>query len=491
MRVDARFKLSRCCRMFPSPIIKDTGGGLVRKVGYTHIPVPPGLPMLTSKRTRRIQRKADWYSSKVRVHFDRPLSREDAERLVTDPAAIVQHAFLPLISFQKKERRYRRRQGDAKPVASTKVRELAYPSNHDGYVFGFYAERLGILYEAELRTRGLDKVVIGYRKGSSNIKLARDAFSEIQTRGNCVALGLDIKGFFDNISHVVLKHAWASLLCGGPLPEDHYKVFRALAVAGKVDRGELLRRLDFPANARDRELPRPLCSIIQFHDLRSGNCGSAKLVTRHVADKGIPQGTPLSAMAANMSMLEFDTAVHGVVSAAGGSYRRYSDDILVLCPPEHLTDLEAAIGQALTIHTKTLSFNGDKREEVRFALPGPNLVPCPPATVAKPLQYLGFTFDGRRAFVRSGTLSRYYRRMASSVRVARARAWLAKDGKLKGRDVVHKREVLASHSHLGPRSFVSSYAKISADTMGPSGASIRRQLSRHLDVLNRRLDGKS
>jgi RNA-directed DNA polymerase len=448
--------------------------------------------MLKSKRTRRIQRKADWYSPKVRVHFDRPLSREDAETLVTDPAAVARHAFLPLISFQKRERRYRRRQGHAKPVASTKVRELAYPSNRDGYVFAFYAERLGSLYEAELAVRGLDQVVIGYRKGSSNIKLARDAFSEIQTRGNCVALGLDVKGFFDNISHDVLKNAWASLLGGGTLSEDHYKVFRALTAAGKVDRGELLPRLGFPVNTRDRDLPRPLCSITQFRDLRSCSCESSKLVTRHVSKKGIPQGTPLSAMAANISMLEFDTAVHAVVSVVGGSYRRYSDDILILCPPEHVTDLEAAIGQALITHTKTLSLNEDKREEARFALPGPNLVPCPPATVAKPLQYLGFTFDGHRVCVRGGTLSRYYRRMASGVRVAKAGVRMAKDGKLNGRDVVHKREVLASHSHLGARSFVSSYAKISANTMGPLGAdSIRHQLSRHMDVLKRRLDGKS
>jgi hypothetical protein len=50
--------------------------------------------------------------------------------------------------------------------------------------------------------------------------------------------------------------------------------------------------------------------------------------------------------------------------------------------------------------------------------------------------------------------------------VAKVRAGLTKDGKVNGRDVVHKREVLASHSHLGTRSFVSSYAKISAETMG-------------------------
>lgn len=463
-------------------------GGLVRKEGYTHIPVSPGLPVLMSKRATRIHRKLDWFSPKVRVHFDLALSREKAELLVTDPAAVAHHAFLPLISFVKKERRYRRREGETKPVASTKTRELACPSNRDGYIFAFYAEKLGSLYETELLARGLDKVVIGYRKGSSNIKLARDAFAEIQSRGNCVALALDIKGFFDNISHDILKNCWAALLGGGLLLKDHYKVFRALTVAGKVDRGELLQLLGFPVNARDRDLPRMLCSIVEFRHLRATAYSSSKLVCRHIGRKGIPQGTPLSAVAANISMLEFDTAVHAVVSAVGGSYRRYSDDILILCSPEHMIALEAAVENALNLQTKTLFLNIDKREEARFALPGPSLVPCPPRTTAKPLQYLGFTFDGQRACIRGGTLSRYYRRMASSVRVAKVRAGLAKVGKIHGREVVHKREVLASHSHLGSSSFISSYAKRSADTMEPFGAeTIRRQLSGHMKVLKRRL----
>ncbi len=447
--------------------------------------------MLRSKRTRCIRRKPDWYSTKVRVHFDRPLSRENAERLVTNPATVAQHNFLPLISFSKKERRYRRIQGEKKPVASTKVRELAYPANRDGYIFAYYAERLGALYEEQLTKRGLEKAVIGYRKGASNIRLARDAFAEIQARGDCAALALDIKGFFDNISHDVLKEAWVGLLGGGTLPQDHYKVFRALTVAAKIDRAELLDRLGIPVNTRDRDLPRPLGSIIDFRNLRVASSGTAKLVRRHLEKKGIPQGTPLSAMAANLSMLEFDTVVHAAVSAVGGSYRRYSDDILILCPAEHLTALEASAEDALKVCARTLSLNANKREEACFALPGPTLVASPPKTFAKPLQYLGFTFDGQRACIRGGTLSRCYRRMSSSVRVAKVRAGLAKVGKIDGRDVIHTREVLASHSHLGSRSFVNSYARNSADIMGPLGANaIRRQMSGHMAVLKRRLANK-
>ena len=57
-------------------------------------------------------------------------------------------------------------------------------------------------------------------------------------------------------------------------------------------------------------------------------------------------------MAANLSMLDFDTTVHAIVSAVGGSYRRYSDDILILCSAEHMAALEAVVEEALTVSTK-------------------------------------------------------------------------------------------------------------------------------------------
>ncbi len=445
--------------------------------------------MLISKRKRQIIRRCDWYNGKGRVHIDQRLPKPDAFRLVSDPAAVARHDFLPLISFTKRERRYKREPGKKKPIAATKERRLAYPSNRDGYIFAYYAERLNVLYEAELKRRGLADSVVGYRKGSSNIDRALEAFREIQARGECGAVCLDIKGFFDNISHEVLKTCWSSLLGGGQLFLDHYKVFRALTKYATMDRTELLTRLGRPAKTRDRDLPRPLCSIDCFRRLRGDKSARSKLVSTHKEGHGIPQGTPLSAAAANISMLEFDTAVKAAADACGGSYRRYSDDILILCAPEHIAFLEAEVERALKAHGKTLQLNAGKREEARFSKPGPALIPCPVTGGFKPLQYLGFTFDGRRVLIRSGTLVRYYRRMRTGVRVAKLRAKLAKLGEIKGRKKkLHKREALARHSHLGTRSFVSGYARLSAGKMGNVGErTIPKQLSRHMEILRERL----
>ena len=255
-----------------------------------------------------------------------------------------------------------------------------------------------------------------------------------------------------------------------------------------MDRADLLVRLGLSPKKRDADLQRPLCSIDEFRRLRSDSAAPSKLVSKYMEKYGIPQGTPLSAAAANISMLEFDTAVKAAVEACGGSYRRYSDDILILCAPEHIAALEGEVNGALKLHGKTLWLNETKREEARFSKPGPALLPCPVTGRVKPLQYLGFTFDGRRALIRSGTLARYYRRMRNGVRVAKWRSRLAKHGEIKGRKVLHRREILARHSHLGPHSFVSGYAKLARNKMGDVGeVSIRRQLSRHSEVLKDRL----
>jgi hypothetical protein len=216
--------------------------------------------------------------------------------------------------------------------------------------------------------------------------------------------------------------------------------------------------------------------------------GGKKLVITNEKTFGIPQGTPLSAMAANISMLRFDVEVNAAVSACGGSYRRYSDDILIICPAVHVARLEAELQASLVSTTRTLKLNKGKKEEVHYAAPGPYLVMVTPGLAPKPLQFLGFTFDGQKVRIRGGTLARFHRRLATSAKAAKIQAALAKRGKLAGRDVTHKREVLAKHSHLGRDSFPSRYAKRAKEVMAPLGSeAIRRQLAGHMNTVNKKL----
>lgn len=444
------------------------------------------MPLLRPKEPRRIVRKRDWFSSKHNPHFDLPLSRVDATTLVSNAANVVAHSFLPLMCFTKADRRFRSA-GSDRPKGSLKPRPLAYCANRDGYIFSYYAHLLAAPYEAELAKRGLTNSVIAYRKitingkpGASNIELARDAFVEIRQRGTCLAIALDIKGFFDNIDHRTLKRSWLSLIGYQELPPDHYTVFRTLTRYRYVDRKECLTRLGRRPRTPHSELLPRICTPREFREKIRGDDGLApSLIKQNVNRFGIPQGTPLSAMAANIAMLEFDTMISQYVASLGGSYRRYSDDILLILPPSKPAQYISVIDDAMREATKTLKIHPGKTQITRFT--SGKLSPA-----SRPLQYLGFTFDGSRALLRDTTLSRYWRRMANSVRWAIRERKKAIKGRIEGRPQLHRRELLARYTHLGSESFNRGYATRAHKGMGDF-AQIKRQLRNHMRILKNKI----
>ena len=55
-------------------------------------------------------------------------------------------------------------------------------------------------------------------------------------------------------------------------------------------------------------------------------------IKRHQDNKGIPQGSSISACLANVYMLEIDRLINEFVVARDGIYRRYSDDFIIILP---------------------------------------------------------------------------------------------------------------------------------------------------------------
>jgi len=438
---------------------------------------------LRPKRPRPVARRDDWFRPKTLPHFDPPLlSRNEALRVASDPEAVARHPFLPLISFTKTHRRFTAGP-DGRAVGRTKVRPLAVCANRDATIFAYYAHLLRDKYEGLLGPLGIDACVVGYRKGSSNIETARGAFAGIAARGRCVALALDIDGFFDSIPHAVLKAGWARVLglpSGDDLPSDHYALFKALTRYSKVDRDQCLERLRLPHPRDDglSGLPKPLCAIGEFRRLIRGGSGLPSLVARNRNPWGIPQGTPLSPVAANIAMLDFDAAVAAELARCGGFYRRYSDDILVVCDLEDCDRLEKFVASALEDHAPGLKLKGEKAQRVRFF---GGRTRCQPA----PLQYLGFTFDGRQVLLRASTLARQLRRLAAAARWAKARHAMARAGKIEGRPTIHRKSLLTRFSHLGADNFHTGYAARSGRAMGTRA--IPRQLRNHMAFLAARL----
>ena len=134
---------------------------------------------------------------------------------------------------------------------------------------------------------------------------------------------------------------------------------------------------------------------------------------------GIPQGSPISGVLANVYMLDVDKIINDFVSGYNGLYMRYSDDFIIALP--HMGE-----GMAVNILTRVRElFNSS-------GFPGLELQPgktqyyhfyenhienCGKVIhedadcTNRYLNFLGFTFDGINVSVRAKTVSKYYQRM--------------------------------------------------------------------------------
>jgi len=159
------------------------------------------------------------------------------------------------------------------------------------------------------------------------------------------------------------------------------------------------------------------------------------LVKTNRTSYGIPQGSPISDVLANLYLLEFDTQMVYQLAKVGGTYRRYSDDILLIVPG-HGDDYVARLAQVemqLKACGDKLKIQQAKTTAHKFSrIDGADFSKCQllsGSTGKNGLEYLGFRFDGRKAFVRDSTRSRLQRKMTFAVNAAVRRLYRANPGK--------------------------------------------------------------
>ena len=200
-------------------------------------------------------------------------------------------------------------------------------------------------------------------------------------------------------------------------------------------------RAAFRAVLPDRTIPEKAClrldvrdyfNSIDVHDLLDrlpppfdrGPVGSllrAALLDRRVVrrgrlvdggQKGVMAGTPLAPLLATLYLRELDEEV----AATGATYARYSDDILVLAPPEDVPELNALLRARL--RERGLEVN-----EAKSSVAG-----C-----GQPWDFLGFRYDGgaiRLAPVTQKKLKARATRLARALLRWREQAGAPPDGAL-------------------------------------------------------------
>lgn len=412
--------------------------------------------------TGKIQK--DWFRLKRYPHFGLQLEPKDRvwiEPYLKDKSAISKHAFFPFIHRKLKVRKFRKeichdgtRSKFRKPT--TKEREIYFSNHLDSNVFSYYSEILSSAYEREIIDLGIDNCITAYRKiklnpeieksrNKCNIDFAHDVFMFIkENKGiDLVAITFDIKSFFDNLDHKLLKKYWRRVIKSGQdLPEDHYNVFRNITKFSYIEEDELFDKFkdEIIVERKPKSFKKikvvkktylrnkgavAFCSKDNIDEVR--NLGLIKSNKRiedngcfELRTKGIPQGSPISATLANIYMLDFDKQTYDVLREIGGLYQRYSDDMVAICPLEFenliLDHFSSSIlAYKLDIQqskTQLFHFIYDKQVERYFCFEkNLNTNKIQNNTL---FEYLGFQFDGYRTLIKSSSISNYYRKMKRS-----------------------------------------------------------------------------
>lgn len=412
----------------------------------------------------------DWFKIRRYPHIDFPLKRKDRhvwiENYVTDHNMISKHSFLPFIHKSSKVRKFRKeynmndgsvvkKEGKVKRKAECKERKLYYASHLDSMIYGYYAMQISDRYEKIIQSEdyGLHEVVNAYRsikvnpkniksRSKCNIDFANDVFDLLRRYdyNEFYVLTYDVSSFFDRINHKKLLKSWCVILDVDRLPQDHFNVYKNITRFSYVHINEIFKEFqsriytgNYNKEGEINNIKRKKISRIEF--LRNQNAIAfcekkeflkvkSKLVrtakyyedevgNRKIRNFGIPQGSPISSVLANIYMLEFDKKVNLLISRVGGVYKRYSDDIVVVCPAREADSINELLNQE--IQECELEINSSKSQKFYFVKEN-DVLRCGqmyPDGINwnKNLVYLGFEFDGERTLLKSGSLSRFYRKM--------------------------------------------------------------------------------
>lgn len=452
---------------------------------------------------------------------------------VSDEDKIETHRFYPFIHYSIVEKKYRRAVNDKGQkeklrALKSKKREIYYANHLDSQVFAYYAHKLNnaldVIYQKDSE---LNNCITAYRtieyngkRNKCSIDFAKEVFDFIKNykANKVVAVCIDIKGFFDNLDHEILKESWCKVIGEDILPTDHFNIYKAITRFSYVEISDILKeftefdKLTFkslkrknitafcknPKEFRERIVNKKLIKQDKFKKSEYNR----KRPPRRLRKKGIPQGSPISAVLSNVYMLELDQKMKDLAIQYQGMYRRYSDDIILVLPKKKMKKTYAFLKDFISKKLK-LTIQDTKTQEVVFQRISPDfswttyMLENKIQKLDKGLEYLGLEFDGNITRIRQKSISKYYR---SLKKIIRRKAFYARAAKRKkdstgDQDIdawIYKRGIYKKKSHLGcKRKKIDgkvywgnyySYAKTASKIMNEPA--IKKQLKNHWKIIN-------
>lgn len=371
------------------------------------------------------------------VHFDckKNSFQKGIKEYITDEKNIVKHSFYPFISTEIKFKKYR------KKVKDIKIRKIKYSAHMDRLIFSYYSHLLNYYYNSYAIKNKINESIIAYRDnfyGKSNINFANDVFKYmLEVKTYFVMIG-DFSNFFENLDHNYLKDKICKVLTEKKLKDDWYVIFKNITNYSYCELENILKI----KNITRKELMEKdrIFTPKEFRKYRKN--GELKIKINENINKklgilkGIPQGSAISAVLANVYMIEFDRDIIEYLKKYNGRYYRYSDDFIIIVPLENLDiqkikneiqkNIEELVKEAkLDLKkekTKTFIYNGEKLQGSENTI-----------------NYLGFSFDGENIYLRDKTLTKFYHRMYKKIKTINKNKGITQKGNIISKKILYKK----------------------------------------------------
>lgn len=219
--------------------------------------------------------------------------------------------------------------------------------------------------------------------------------------------------FFDTLNHRYLKNRIKTVIGVKALPLDIYKVFKSVTTYSYVYKTDI-------AKYYDKREKRYFINIKAYRVFRENN---ARLFRKNLNCCGIPQGTAMSGVLANIYMIDIDTQINNLVKLYGGMYRRYSDDSIIIIPKnsEITETVYQEIGEKINSIIKSGMLSEQKDKTSNLIYKNGKIYDMSNSSEAF-LDYLGFTFDGKTVKVRQRGIYKFERKSRKMILLAQSKA---------------------------------------------------------------------
>ena len=249
------------------------------------------------------------YKDKFYTHFDMKKSYKQFKSKVENIHWVGKHGFYPFIHFDIDFSKYI---SDSEGVKhkKTKVRNIYYAAHIDRFIYEYYGNRLNNQYNCYVKEHGINRAVIAYRNctpGKCNIHFAREVFEFIVKCKDAYVFVGDFSQFFDRLNHKYLKKMIRHILEDKSLDDADYAIFKNITRFSYINASDIENEKG--SLRRDMRYLNKYFETKEFQDVKK------RYLKKNTKDYQIPQGSSISAVYANIYMIEFDKKINDKASS--------------------------------------------------------------------------------------------------------------------------------------------------------------------------------